>query len=180
MKDELLVYYKSSERFSTYALALILIALPIGLFIFGWFTGDYKIWFFTTLFGVFAASVSFYALRQSFTARFTDKPMFVITGNGIEIQNGKFLDRNFIKEAVIFNYESDRLLGVKLKDKKLEKNFSEGDFTAQLFGFAIAVSFSSMNISEGELVSAFVKHQIPIKGLSEKYELGDEKIIQQN
>lgn len=178
MSDPIPVYFNRSEKLSKIRLIAVILVLPVGLFLWGWYQSDPAVWILLTIFSIFVSGGTLLMMRK--TLFVGSEPVFTIRAEGIEIVPNKVLLWSVFKDAVVFTYEGDKMMSLRLRD-----NLSPGelidlhsavrkDTHYQMLGLPLTVLFNSLTLSGEEVLQQFKKHGLPVCLFDQDIHFGQE------
>lgn len=176
------VYRNSSKRMEIFGIILILLALPIGLFLYSWFF-QHDAALLITGFGVFVVGLTLFLTRKSLLSSLSSEPVFILRSSGIEVPPDKLLLWTVFKDVLVFTYEGDKAIGLRLRDDldpstrtEIETNFG-GDLSWHVFRMPITMAFSGLSLPGEELSTELQKHGLKISVLEKEIGLGQESEV---
>jgi hypothetical protein len=180
MQNGIPVYSSRSTRASNLVAVLSIIALPIGLFLYGLFFQDVAATLLLLAFGVFVAGGTLIFIYKNKILRFGSAPIVIIRPDGLDIPGGEILSWQVIRDAIVFTYEGDKVIGFRLRkdipsDKRfeLESHFGRR-FYWQLFGMPVTLPFSGVSLSGEELLAQLEAHGVKISVAEKPIAFGSE------
>ncbi len=175
------VYFNRSEKLSKLAVIAIITALPLGLFLWGWYQGDPTVWVLLTAFGVFVGGGTLLLTRKTlFTG---NQPVFVIRADGIEIEPNRVLPWKIFKDAVVFTYEGDKMIGLRLRGNLSHSEqidldtMIRKDLHYQMFGLPLTVLFTALTLPGEDVLRQFQKHGLPLSVFDQEIYFGQESVL---
>lgn len=179
MPTSIPVYITRSQKFSSLVVLIIVLALPIGLSLYGWYSGDREKWLLLTAFGVFVGGGTLLATRKMF--RFGNAPIFAITDAGIEIPPNKVFRWRVFKEAVVFKFQGDKMIGLRPQDDlslseqmDVEAAIKDGLLSAML-DLPLVILFSGVTPSGEEILTEFRNHGLPVVVIEKEIKFGEDR-----
>ena len=183
MTNDIPVYLSNAKRAEHYAIVLILLALPIGLFLYGWYFQDAAATLWLTGFGVFVVGLTLFLVYRSRLLRLRSAPVFIFRANGIEVPPDKLLPWTVFKDAVVFTYERNKSIGLRLRSdldpatrSEIETIFAH-DLNWHVFRMPITMAFSGLSMSGQELLTELQKHGMTVNILEKEIGLGQESEV---
>jgi len=179
MKD-VSVCLTRSRRAKNLAAILILLTLPTGLFFYGWLFRPIGETVFLTGFGCLVVAGTLFAFRKSALLQFRSTPVLIFRANGLEIPSETLLEWSIFKDAVVFTYEGNKTIGLRLRDdldSSTRDTISEtlaDDLDWTVFGMPVTMPFSGMSLSGSELLDQLKKHGVTINATEKQIGFGEE------
>ena len=177
------VYRSNSKRAEHFGIILILLALPIGLFLYGWFFQDAADTLWLTGFGVFVVGLTLFLLWKFKLLSLGSAPVFIFRPTGIEVPPNGLLPWTGFKDALVFTYEGNKSIGLRLRDdldpstlSAIEANFG-ADLDWHMFRMPITMAFSGLSMPGQELLIELQKHGLKINLLEREIGLGQESEV---
>ena len=183
MTNGVTVFRSNSKRAEHFGIILILVALPIGLFLYGWFFRNPTETLWLTGFGVFVVGLTLFLLRKFKLLSLGSAPVFIFRPTGIEVPPNGVLPWTGFKDALVFTYEGNKSIGLRLRDdldpstlSAIEANFG-ADLDWQMFRMPVTMAFSGLSMPGQGLLIELQKHGLKIKHLERKIGLGQESEV---
>jgi hypothetical protein len=171
MSSGISVYLSRSTRAAHLTAVLSLIALPIGLFLYGWYFQDADATVLLTAFGIIAGGGTLLFVRKARILRFDSGPAFIIRADGIEVSPDKVLFWWMLRDAVVFSFQGDKAIGLRLrkdldqsKRSEIEAKFARG-LDWQMFRMPLTIGFTGLSISGEEILTLLQKHGLTVTKL---------------
>ena|SRR5437016_8025859 len=178
--NDVSVYLTRSRRAKNLATILILLTLPTGLFFYGWLFRPIGEMVFLTGFGVLVVGGTLFAFRKSALLHLRSTPVLIFRAKGLEIPSETFLPWSIFKDAVVFTYEGNKAIGLRLRDDldsstrdTIAETFAD-DLDWTIFGMPVTMPFSGMSLSGSELLDQLKQHGVTINATEKQIGLGDE------
>src|SRR5438477_354409 len=111
MTNSLPVYRSNTKKAERLGIILIVLLLPIGLFLYGWFFQDAAGTLWLTGFGVFVVGLTLLVAWKSKLLSLSSAPVFIFCTRGIEVPPDKLLPWTAFKDALVFTYERNKSIG---------------------------------------------------------------------
>jgi hypothetical protein len=179
MRNGIAVYASRSTRAKNLVAILSIIALPVGLVLYGWFFQDLAATILFLAFGVFVAGCTLLFIYKNKILRFDSAAILTIGPDGLELPGHKILSWQAI-EAILFTYDGVKAIGFRLRAdlpprerSELEANFAHG-FDWQSFGVPLTLQLSGLSLSGEELLAQLREHNVEVLVAEKEITLGNE------
>jgi len=183
MTNSLPVYRSNTKKAERLGIILIVLLLPIGLFLYGWFFQDAAGTLWLTGFGVFVVGLTLLVAWKSKLLSLSSAPVFIFCTRGIEVPPDKLLPWTAFKDALVFTYERNKSIGLRLRDdldpsirSEIERSFGD-DLNWHVFRMPVTMAFSGLSIPGQELLIELQKHGVKINILEKEIGLGQESEV---
>jgi hypothetical protein len=179
MTSAIPVYLNPKTKAVNLIAMLSMVALPLGLFLYGWFFQDTAAALLLTAFGVFVGGGTLLFIRRARILRFDSAPVFTLRPEALEISPDNTLPWTVFKDAVVFTFEGDKSIGLRLRDdldrgvrSEIEARFAD-TLSWQMFRLPVTVDYSSLSLSGDELVEQLRKHGLKVTMHGKEIFVGD-------
>lgn len=180
MRNGIPVYASRSRRAKNLVAILSIVALPIGLVVYGWFFQDLAATILFLVFGVFVAGGTLIFVYKSRILRVDSRPILTIGPDGLDLPGNKTLSWQAISDAIVFIYEGEKAIGFRLRRdlssherSELEANFARG-FDWQLFGMPVTLPLSGLSLSGEELLAQLRAYNVKVSAVEKAITFGHE------